>query len=114
MSSLWSLCVSKLEGELPAQQFNTWIRPLQAIEETGPDGNYIINEHTLRNFRGLWRPKVFSRLGGEAWEKKGNKKTSVLLREKTISLMESHKPEPLPDRVRQNVAAILEKSKEKA
>ena len=35
MSSLWSLCVSKLEGELPAQQFNTWIRPLQAMEEDG-------------------------------------------------------------------------------
>lgn len=33
MSELWSLCVSKLEGELPPQQFNTWIRPLQAVEE---------------------------------------------------------------------------------
>ncbi len=32
MSTLWSLCVSKLEGELPPQQFNTWIRPLQAVE----------------------------------------------------------------------------------
>jgi chromosomal replication initiator protein len=32
MSTLWSLCISKLEGELPAQQFNTWIRPLQAVE----------------------------------------------------------------------------------
>jgi len=35
MSTLWSQCVSKLEGELPAQQFNTWIRPLQAMEEGG-------------------------------------------------------------------------------
>lgn len=32
MSTLWSHCISKLEGELPPQQFNTWIRPLQAIE----------------------------------------------------------------------------------
>ena len=32
MSSLWSHCINKLEGELPPQQFNTWIRPLQAIE----------------------------------------------------------------------------------
>lgn len=32
MSTLWSVCISKLEGELPAQQFNTWIRPLQAVE----------------------------------------------------------------------------------
>jgi chromosomal replication initiator protein len=32
MSMLWSQCMSKLEGELPPQQFNTWIRPLQAVE----------------------------------------------------------------------------------
>jgi chromosomal replication initiator protein len=33
MSTLWSACISKLEGELPPQQFNTWIRPLQAVED---------------------------------------------------------------------------------
>lgn len=32
MSALWNQCMSKLEGELPPQQFNTWIRPLQAVE----------------------------------------------------------------------------------
>ena len=29
----WQACLERLEGELTAQQFNTWIRPLQAIEE---------------------------------------------------------------------------------
>ena len=32
MSMLWNQCITKLEGELPPQQFNTWIRPLQAVE----------------------------------------------------------------------------------
>jgi chromosomal replication initiator protein len=36
--SLWHHCLRQLEAELPEQQFNTWIRPLQAVE----DG------HTLR------------------------------------------------------------------
>lgn len=31
----WHRCLELLEGELPAQQYNTWIRPLQSIEETG-------------------------------------------------------------------------------
>jgi len=31
-SSLWKKCLDHLETELTAQQFNTWIRPLQAIE----------------------------------------------------------------------------------
>ncbi len=30
--SLWQQCLVRLESELPEQQFNTWIRPLHAIE----------------------------------------------------------------------------------
>ena len=34
-SSLWSRCVRALEDELPGEHFNTWVRPLQAIESNG-------------------------------------------------------------------------------
>ena len=27
---VWQQCVDRLQDELPSQQFNTWIRPLQA------------------------------------------------------------------------------------
>jgi len=30
--SLWQQCLAHLESELPEQQFNTWIRPLHAVE----------------------------------------------------------------------------------
>ena len=32
MNNLWERCVSALRDEVPLQQFNTWIRPLHAIE----------------------------------------------------------------------------------
>ena len=32
-STLWSQCTRVLQAELPEQQFNTWIRPLQAVDE---------------------------------------------------------------------------------
>jgi chromosomal replication initiator protein len=35
LSPLWNSCVQQLENDLPEQQFNTWIRPLQAIEKNG-------------------------------------------------------------------------------
>ena len=35
LSPLWNSCVQQLENDLPEQQFNTWIRPLQAIETNG-------------------------------------------------------------------------------
>ena len=31
-SDLWQRCFHRLKGELPAQQFNTWIKPLEAEE----------------------------------------------------------------------------------
>jgi chromosomal replication initiator protein len=34
-ASLWTRCISALEAELPEQQFNTWVRPLQAVEGPG-------------------------------------------------------------------------------
>lgn len=34
-SRLWFNCVRALEAELPEPQFNTWVRPLQAIESEG-------------------------------------------------------------------------------
>jgi chromosomal replication initiator protein len=32
-STLWNQCTRVLQAELPEQQFNTWIRPLQAVDE---------------------------------------------------------------------------------
>ena len=34
-ASLWIRCVRALEAELPEQQFNTWVRPLQVLEGAG-------------------------------------------------------------------------------
>jgi chromosomal replication initiator protein len=40
LPALWEVCLQKLQEELSAQQFNTWIRPLQ-IEEI-PDGLCVL------------------------------------------------------------------------
>jgi chromosomal replication initiator protein len=37
MQTLWESCLRRLEQELPAQQFNTWIRPLAPESGAGND-----------------------------------------------------------------------------
>ncbi|MEX1166505.1 MAG: chromosomal replication initiator protein DnaA [Hydrogenophaga sp.] len=37
---LWAACMDVLAQEIPEQQFNTWIRPLQAI--AAPDGSKVV------------------------------------------------------------------------
>jgi chromosomal replication initiator protein len=59
--SLWNRCLRVLESELPAQQFNTWVRPLQAIERDGElrllaPNRYVIEwlgENSLSRIREL-------------------------------------------------------------
>ena len=37
LHSVWKLCASSLQDELPSQQFNTWIKPLQIDEAASPN-----------------------------------------------------------------------------
>ena len=55
--TLWKNCLVRLEGELSAQQFNTWIRPLHAIENSSSlhllaPNSFVcdwVSEHLLPN-----------------------------------------------------------------
>src|SRR5260370_18725934 len=38
MRGFWASCLSRFEKELPAQQFNTWIRPLKLDASAAPSG----------------------------------------------------------------------------
>jgi chromosomal replication initiator protein len=59
--TLWNRCLRVLESELPVQQFNTWVRPLQAIERDGQlrllaPNRYVIDwlgENTLPRIKEL-------------------------------------------------------------
>ena len=42
MQSLWDACLRRLEQELPAQQFNTWIRPLAAEAGAQDTGTLVL------------------------------------------------------------------------
>ncbi len=59
--SLWNRCLRVLESELPPQQFNTWVRPLQAVESHGElrllaPNRYVIEwlgDHSVERIRQL-------------------------------------------------------------
>ena len=57
--SLWQQCLVRLESELPEQQFNTWIRPLHAVEQgeelklLAPNRFVLdwVRQHYIKNIR---------------------------------------------------------------
>ena len=68
--SLWQQCVMRLEGRLPEQQLNTWIRPLQAVEEQGClrllAPNRFVQDWVSENFYGLIHEVVAELLGQDS------------------------------------------------
>jgi len=80
---------------------------LDVIHKVGPGGDFLTAGHTLKHFRKLWQPTLFDRRRLEEWTAAGSKRLSERLREKTLALMAEHRPEALPDRVREAVAYIL-------
>ena len=80
---------------------------MQVIHTVGPDGNFLETDHTFRHFRQLWMPALFGRLGGEAWAKAGGRRMGAHLRDRTLAIMDGHKPEPLPAETEQKIEDIL-------
>jgi trimethylamine---corrinoid protein Co-methyltransferase len=80
---------------------------VDVIHEVGPGGNFLAEEHTLKHFREMWEPQLMSRQRMDDWVQDGKKRLGERLREKTISIIEDHAPDPLPDSVREEVAYIL-------
>jgi trimethylamine--corrinoid protein Co-methyltransferase len=81
---------------------------LDVIDQVGPGGDFLTDKHTLKHFRELWQPTLFSRQRADKWIATGSKRLGRRLKEKTVSIIEGHQPEPLPDNVREEIDYILQ------
>lgn len=80
---------------------------MEVIHKVGQGGDYLAQEHTMKHFREMWMPGLFSRQRFDDWANSGSKRLKDRLQEKTVALMQGYEPAPLPDNVRQEIAYIL-------
>ena len=65
--SVWKKCLDRLEDELTSQQFNTWLRPLRAVQEAGQLRLYAPNRFVLD-----WvKERFFARIAALAEQESG-------------------------------------------
>ena len=70
MNPFWNFCIEQLGAELPAQQFSTWIRPLQLVEGKNDRGEVAIaapNRFILKWVRDNYLG-IFQRLAEEFYK----------------------------------------------
>lgn len=83
------------------------------IVKVGAFGDYLSLDSTLKLMRSLSQPKLLDRRVREEWEVE---KTDLYTRSQREArrILETHKPEPLPDDVRAQLRAIVAQADKEA
>jgi len=82
---------------------------LEVIHKVGPGGNFLADNHTLNHFRDLWQPTLFDRRRVDHWVATGRQRLGQRLRDRTVAIVDEHRPEPLPAGVQAEIEYILSK-----
>ncbi|MDH4136828.1 MAG: trimethylamine methyltransferase family protein [Anaerolineae bacterium] len=99
--------ISMMRRFMDGMSLNAESLALDVMDQVGPGGDFLTAKHTLKHFRELWQPTLFSRQRADKWIATGSKRLGQRLKEKTVGIIEEHQPEPLPDSVREEVDYIL-------
>ena len=90
-------------------EVNTETLARGVIEEVGPGGHFLQQDHTLHHFRKeLWMPSLLTRQHYEVWQKDGAKDMAQRVQDRVHQLYESHTVPSLPD----STLAALERLKQ--
>lgn len=81
----------------------------EAIEETGPQGTFLVHEHTVENFREeFYRPTLSDRLPYEQWKANGAEPAEVRANKKWKEILASYEGSTLSTEVDAEMKKYLE------
>jgi len=82
---------------------------LDIIEKVGPKGNFLGEEHTLRNLRSgeHWEPALSTRALYENWEKRGKKDIGEKAHEQVQWILKHHRVAGLQERQKREIGDII-------
>ncbi len=86
---------------------------LDVIHEVGPGGHFVGHDHTFENFRKVQsQTSLIDRQNREAWLASGSTSMTDRAYDIAISILEEHKPEPLPEAAKEEIRQIVEEAEE--
>jgi len=79
---------------------------LQLIDEVGPFGEYVSNQHTLDHFRDFWYPSLFDRGRFDPVKESVGPDLEQRLNARARQLIEKHQPQPLAEDLSREIDRI--------
>ena len=80
---------------------------VDVIKSVGPSKDFLALEHTLKHMRDHSRPELIDRNGIEMWRASGATDSYQRAVEKTREILQTHQPEPLPEKVQTEMLSII-------
>lgn len=81
---------------------------VDVITQVGARGNFLAEEHTFHHMRKCFIPTLIDRNMRDVWQSQGAKSMIERANEEAISILENHKPDPLPEGVAEKLSSIIE------
>ena len=86
---------------------------LDVIDQVGPGGHYLMEDHTLRHFRENWYPELMDRSDFDSWSAKGQKRLAQVVNEKVKDILATYEPQPLDEPIRVALRDIIQDAEER-
>jgi trimethylamine--corrinoid protein Co-methyltransferase len=86
---------------------------LDVIDQVGPGGHYLGEEHTFDHFRRNWIPDLFDRLPRDEWENGGALTLGDRAADRVREILEHHEPAPLDEAVAGELETIIQRAEER-
>jgi trimethylamine--corrinoid protein Co-methyltransferase len=83
-----------------------------AIKRVGHGGNYIADEHTFKHLREDWRGELSDYNGYDGWKNQGSTTMVERAHQKVKRILDTYCPEPLPEKIDQEIERILEQARQ--
>jgi trimethylamine--corrinoid protein Co-methyltransferase len=86
---------------------------LEVIDQVGPGGHFLGEEHTLKHFRRNWFPTLLDRSSYSTWCENGKPSLGDRAAARARELLETHTTTPLPAEVIDRLAAIIARAEKR-
>jgi trimethylamine--corrinoid protein Co-methyltransferase len=85
---------------------------VDVIQEVGIGKDFLSHDHTFKHMRSQSQPVLIDRNMREDWEASGSTDIYQRAQDKARHILETHKPDPLPDGVLAKLRSIVEEAEE--
>jgi trimethylamine--corrinoid protein Co-methyltransferase len=104
MDDEFAAMIKQCVGGIPV---NDEALAIDVIGEIGPFGDFLSHDHTMAHMRETSQPALIDRRVREDWNAAGASTIQDRALAKARTILETHVPEPLPEGVTEEFAAII-------